>query len=173
MACWRDIPGWETRYEISEYGDVRSKDMVVGAKGGKTAVRKGRVLSPVKKNNGYLAVTLTDGVNRPQIGVHRLVARAFVGECPIGLHVLHGDGNKTNNHFTNLRYGTPAENVADTNRHGRQRRGSQSANAKLDEDAVRHIRESNRDGITLAKMYNVTNAHISSVRSRRTWKHLP
>jgi hypothetical protein len=147
--------------------------MVVGAKGGKTAVRKGRVLSPVKKNNGYLAVTLTDGVNRPQIGVHRLVARAFVGECPIGLHVLHGDGNKTNNHFTNLRYGTPAENVADTNRHGRQRRGSQSANAKLDEDAVRHIRESNRDGITLAKMYNVTNAHISSVRSRRTWKHLP
>jgi hypothetical protein len=173
MAYWRDIPGWETRYEVSEHGDVRSKDMVVGAKGGKTAVRKGRVLSPVKKNNGYLAVTLTDGVNRPQIGVHRLVARAFVGECPIGLHVLHGDGNKTNNHFTNLRYGTPAENVADTKRHGRQRRGSQSANAKLDEDAVRHIRESSRNGITLAKMYGVTNAHISSVRSRRTWKHLP
>jgi len=173
MAYWRDIPGWETRYEVSEHGDVRSKDMVVGAKGGKTAVRKGRVLSPVKKNNGYLAVTLTDGVNRPQIGVHRLVARAFVGECPIGLHVLHGDGNKTNNHFTNLRYGTPAENVADTKRHGRQRRGSQSANAKLDEDAVRHIRESSRNGIILAKMYGVTNAHISSVRSRRTWKHLP
>jgi hypothetical protein len=173
MACWKDIPGWETRYEISEYGDVRSKDMVVGAKGGKTAVRKGRVLSPVKKNNGYLAVTLTDGVNRPQIGVHRLVARAFVGECPIGLHVLHGDGDKTNNHFANLRYGTPAENVADTKRHGRQRRGSQSANAKLDDDAVRHIRESSRNGVALAKMYNVTTAHISSVRSRRTWKHLP
>jgi hypothetical protein len=172
MTCWKDIPGWETRYEISEYGDVRSKDMVVGARGGKTAVRKGRMLSPAKKTNGYLAVTLTDGLNRPQISVHRLVARAFVGECPIGLHVLHGDGNKTNNHFTNLRYGTPAENVADTNRHGRQRRGSQSANAKLDEDAVRHIRESNRDGITLAKMYSVTNAHISSIRSRRTWKHL-
>ena len=173
MACWKDIPGWETRYEISEYGDVRSKDMVVGAKGGKTAVRKGRVLSPVKKNNGYLAVTLTDGVNRPQIGVHRLVARAFVGECPIGLHVLHGDGDKTNNHFANLRYGTPAENVADTERHGRRRRGSQSANAKLDDDAVRHIRESSRNGVELAKMYDVTSAHISAIRSRRTWKHLP
>ena len=31
---WVDIPKWELRYEISEYGDVRSKDMQVNAKGG-------------------------------------------------------------------------------------------------------------------------------------------
>lgn len=172
MVQWKDIPGWGMRYQINEHGSVRSKDMVVGAKGGKTAVRKGRILASVQKTNGYLAVTLTDGTNRPQIGVHRLVARTFIGECPIGLHVLHGDGNKTNNHFKNLRYGTPAENVADTDRHGRQRRGSQSANAKLDDDAVKHIRESNRNGAALALMYGVTPAHISSVRSRRTWKHV-
>lgn len=169
---WLDIPGWETRYEINEYGDVRSKDMVVGAKGGKTAVRKGRVLAPVRKNNGYLAVTLTDGVNRPQIGVHRLVARAFLGECPIGLHVLHGDGNKTNNHYLNLRYGTPAENVEDTRLHGRRKYGAQVANAKLDDDAVRHIRSSNRNGVALAAMYGVTAAHISAVRRGRAWQHV-
>jgi hypothetical protein len=97
---WVDIPQWELRYEISEYGDVRSKDMQVKAKSGAVAIRKGRVLAPVRKNNGYLCVTLTDGVNRPQISIHRLVARAFIGECPIGLHVLHGDGDKANNHFT-------------------------------------------------------------------------
>ena len=169
---WLDIPGWETRYEISENGDVRSKDMVVGAKGGKTAVRKGRVLAPVRKNNGYLAVTLTDGVNRPQISVHRLVARAFLGECPIGLHVLHGDGNKANNHYTNLRYGTPAENIEDTRLHGRRRYGAQVANAKLDDDAVRHIRSSNRNGAALAAMYGVTAAHISAVRRGRAWQHV-
>lgn len=169
---WLDIPGWETRYEISEYGDVRSKDMVVGAKSGKTAVRKGRVLAPVRKNNGYLAVTLTDGINRPQIGVHRLVARAFIGECPIGLHVLHGDGDKTNNHYSNLRYGTPAENVEDTRLHGRRKYGVQVANAKLDDDAVRHIRSSNRNGAALAVMYNVTAAHISAVRRGKAWQHV-
>lgn len=169
---WLDIPGWETRYEISENGDVRSKDMVVGAKGGKTAIRKGRVLAPVRKSNGYLAVTLTDGVNRPQIGVHRLVARAFLGECPIGLHVLHGDGNKTNNHYSNLRYGTPAENVEDTRLHGRRKYGAQIANAKLDDDAVRHIRSSNRNGAALAAMYGVTAAHISAVRRGRAWQHV-
>jgi hypothetical protein len=171
-TIWRDIPGWELRYQINEYGSIRSKDMVVGAKGGKTAIRKGRVLAAARKNNGYLAVTLTDGHNRPQISVHRLVARAFIGECPLGLHVLHADGDKANNHFNNLRYGTPAENVADTNRHGRQRRGSQSANAKLDEDAVRHIRESSHNSVTLAQLYHVTRAHISAVRKNRTWKHI-
>ena len=169
---WLDIPGWETRYEVSENGDVRSKDMVVGAKGGKTAIRKGRVLAPVRKSNGYLAVTLTDGINRPQIGVHRLVARAFLGECPIGLHVLHGDGNKTNNHYSNLRYGTPAENVEDTRLHGRRKYGVQITNAKLDDDAVRHIRSSNRNGAALAAMYGVTAAHISAVRRGRAWQHV-
>jgi hypothetical protein len=169
---WLDIPGWEARYEVSEFGDVQSKDMEVGAKGGKTAVRKGRVLAPVRKNNGYLAVTLTDGINRPQISVHRIVARAFIGECPIGLHVLHGDGDKTNNHYTNLRYGTPAENIEDTRLHGRRRIGAQVANAKLDDDAVRHIRSSNRNGAALAAMYGVTAAHISAVRRRKAWQHV-
>jgi hypothetical protein len=169
---WVDIPGWETRYKISEFGDIRSKDMTVGAKSGKTAVRKGRALAPVRKNNGYFCVTLTDGVNRPQIAVHRLVARAFIGECPIGLHVLHSDGDKANNHYSNLRYGTPADNVADTKRHGRQRFGASHPRAKLDEDAVAHIRSSNRTSTELAKMYQVSKDHVAAIRKRMCWRHV-
>jgi hypothetical protein len=169
---WIDIPGWETRYQISEFGHVRSKDMVVGAKGGGTAIRKGRELAPVRKNNGYLCVTLTDGTNRPQISIHRLVARAFIGECPIGLHVLHCDGNKSNNHYSNLRYGTPADNIADTLRHGRRLMGSSHPMSKLDDDAIAHIRSSNRNGAALAIMYGVSRAHISVIRNRRAWKHV-
>ena len=172
MIFFKDIPGWESRYQISETGIVRSKDMVVGAKNGKTAIRKGRILAQVRKNNGYLCVTLTDGVSRPQISIHRLVARAFIGECPIGLHVLHCDGNKANNHYTNLRYGTPADNSEDTLSHGRRLMGASHPQAKLDDDAIEHIRTSNRDGATLALMYGVSRAHISVIRSRRVWKHV-
>jgi hypothetical protein len=169
---WVDIPGWESRYEISEHGDVRSKDMVVGAKSGATAIRKGRVLAKVRKTNDYLCVTLTDGINRPQIAIHRLVARAFIGEGPIGLHVLHNDGNKSNNHFTNLRYGTPAENIADTKRHGKQKFGSQHPHAKLDEDAVVTILTSTRPAREIAAWFGVTPAHISAVKRRRVWQHV-
>jgi len=168
---WVDIPGWETRYSISEYGHVRSKDMVVGAKSGATATRKGRLLTQVLKNSGYFAVTLTNGVDRPQITIHRLVARAFIGECPIGLHVLHNDGDKLHNHHSNLRYGTPAENVADTAKHGRQRAGAAHPMAKLDEDAVRHIRTSKRNNMFMAALYQVTAAHISAIRRNKAWQH--
>ena len=169
---WVDIPGWENRYQISEYGDVWSRDMVVGAKSGGTAIRKGRCLVKVLKNNGYLCVTLTDGVNRPQIAIHKLVARAFIGECPLGLHVLHSDGDKQNNHYSNLRYGTPAENHEDTERHGHRLKGVTHPNAILDEDAIQIIRVSGRSAKELAAWFNVSSSHIHSIRKRRCWKHI-
>ena len=169
---WVDIPGWEDRYQISEFGDVRSKDMVVRAKGSAAATRKGRTLALVRKTNGYLCVTLTDGKNRPQISVHRLVARAFLGECPLGLHVLHGDGDKTNNHYTNLCYGTPAENVADTARHGRQRRGAAHPMARIDDDAVRVIRASARSAKEVASWFGVSSSHVHAIRKGRVWRHV-
>ena len=172
QVIWVDIPGWGDRYQISADGRIRSKDMLVKAKSGAVAKRKGRELALVRKNNAYLCVTLTDGVNRPQISVHILVARTFLGECPLGLHVLHADGDKTNNHFSNLRYGTPAENIADTKKHGRRRFGVTHPLAKLDDDAVQHIRSSSRSGAALAVMYGVSKAHVSSVRRNRCWKHV-
>ena len=169
---WIDIPGWETRYQISESGLVRSKDMVVNAKGGAKAARKGRLLKPIMKNSGYYCVTLTNGIDRPQISVHRLVARAFIGECPIGLHVLHGDGNRLNNHYTNLRYGTPADNHEDTRLHGRRLIGGAHPRAKLGEKEVRFIRETDESIVALAKKFNISRAHIHSIRKKRSWTHI-
>ena len=173
MTRWLAVPGWAARYEVSEFGSARSKDMTVGAKNGAFAVRKGRNLVQVKKSNGYLCVTLADGIHRPQIAIHRLVARAFIGECPLGLHVLHSDGDKINNHYSNLRYGSAAENVLDTLRHGRRLIGATHPMSKLDDDAVLHIRSSSWGDAVLARVYGVSREHIWGVRARRSWKHIP
>lgn len=169
---WIDIPGWGLRYQINEFGQIRSKDMRVNAKNNSISIRKGRRLIPIKKSNGYLCVTLTDGVNRAQIAIHRLVARAFIGECPMGLHVLHNDGDKNNNHWSNLRYGTPAENHADTKRHGNRILGEKHHSAKLTDQAVRQIRDSGWNTTELSKLYGVSRAHISAIRNRRVWTHI-
>lgn len=50
-------------------------------------------------------------------GIHRLVAHVFIGKCPIGKEVLHSDGDPQNNYWTNLRYGTRKENMADFMKH--------------------------------------------------------
>ncbi len=169
---WREIPDWP-RYEISDTGLIRSRDMIVGAKGGHIAFRKGRELRAAKKTNGYWAVTLTSGGERRQFMVHRLVAEVFHGKPPHpGAHVLHSDGNKNNNAADNLRWGTPADNHADTEKHGRRLKGEMHPYAKLNEAAVRDIRSSKADASKIAYSYNVSRAHIWAIRQRRVWRHV-
>ena len=167
---WRVIPGWD-RYEVSDTGVVRSKDMVVGARGGAQSTRKGRVLSLTQKANGYLAVSLTKENTRMQECVHRLVALAFLGPPPHdGAHVLHYDGSRTNNAADNLRWGTPADNHADTERHGRRRKRETHPRAKLNEDAVCVIRSTKLSAGVLAQMYGISREHVWAVRRGRAWK---
>lgn len=169
---WREAPGWP-RYEVSSTGEVRSRTMEVGAKNGARAIRKGRRLVLANSSNGYQVVTLTDGCRRQQIAVHRLVALAFHGRPPHdGAHVLHSDGDKTNNSSENLRWGTPADNHADTERHGRRLKGERHPHAKLTEAAVRDMRKSASDASMLAAQYGVTREHVWAVRKNRVWSHI-
>jgi hypothetical protein len=168
---WEPIPGWP-RYDINLYGVVKSADMHVRAKNGGLAIRKGRILRQVIKANGYAYVTLTSTNKRAQLTVHSLVARTFIGPRPVGMNVLHTDGDKTNNYWKNLRYATQAENHADTLVHGRRPRGSKHPAAALNEQDVLAIRASKLKGVDLATAYGVTTSHISSIRSRRVWKHI-
>jgi hypothetical protein len=169
---WVDIAGWEFRYQVSEDGRVRSKDMIVNAKGNKSARRKGRELTPVVKSNGYLCVSLSHGGVCVQEGIHRLVARAFIGVCPDGNHVLHSDGDKSNNHVSNLRYGTPADNHLDTLAHGRRLRGAAHPMAKLDEVGVKFIRQQTKATKSLAEKFGVCREHIHAIQNYRCWKHV-
>ena len=50
--------------------------------------------------------------------IHQIVLEAFCGPCPDGMEVLHGNGIRTDNRLSNLRYGTRSENNADSIRHG-------------------------------------------------------
>lgn len=42
--------------------------------------------------------------------IHQIVLEAFCGPCPDGMEVLHGNGIRTDNRLSNLRYGTRSEN---------------------------------------------------------------
>ena len=167
---WAPVQGWG-RYEVSDHGQVRSVDMVVRAKGGASATRKGRALAKVVTAAGYYAVTLTNGKRKVQILIHRLVAQTFIGPPPHqDAHVLHGDGSRTNNYVGNLRWGTPADNHADTLRHGRRLMGENHPQAKLTADCVCYIRSSPAKAGILAEQFGISRAHVWSVRSGRVWK---
>lgn len=83
MEQWRDIPGYEGRYQVSDMGCVRSLGR--WAKCGKNGVGSrwiwGRVLRPGRQPSGHLTVAVGKGNS---IGVHRAVMLAFNGPPPAG-----------------------------------------------------------------------------------------
>ena len=116
MEEWRDIPGYEGRYKVSNMGRVKSLERKVRSVNwstGKEFYRTVRecILKPGPSNSGHLYVVLGHGEQgRP---VHQLVMRAFVGQPPVGMEVRHLNGDPTDNRLENLRYGTRTENIMD------------------------------------------------------------
>jgi hypothetical protein len=108
---------------------------------------------------------------RRQHFVHRLVAAAFIGACPEGHVVAHGDGDRANPRVENLRYATAVENEADKIRHGTQTRGELHPNAVVTEAEVAAIREEYAMGTTqtvLAKRYGTHQTNISLIVREKT-----
>jgi hypothetical protein len=119
---WRAVPGYEGLYEVSDHGRVRSLDRVVITANGKRLPVRGRVLRPSQRPNAGRgtyrnAILSQDGQTR-NFKVHVLVMSAFVGPRPPGMVVCHDNGDGTDNRLANLRYDTPAANMADARRHG-------------------------------------------------------
>jgi hypothetical protein len=119
MERWRDVVGYEGLYQVSDQGKVRSVDRVVSHGRYGAANLKGRILRLMLASRcGHLGLTLYNGGVGQIVKVHRLVAAAWIGPCPVGYEVRHGPNGITNNSVSNLSYGTRSENNYDERRDG-------------------------------------------------------
>jgi hypothetical protein len=105
MEIWKDIEGYEEKYQVSNLGNVKSLERYVNHWQGGVRVIRERILKPINKK-GYLHVDLSEG---KQHKIHRLVAYCFLG--PNSKEVNHIDLDKTNNNVNNLEYVTRSENM--------------------------------------------------------------
>lgn len=108
---WKDIPGYEGWYKVSNFGRVRSLDRYVNGKSSTKQIRKGRILKPCVHSCGYLYLTFSIEKKRKYLFIHRLVYEAFNGPIPEGMQVNHINENKTDNRLENLNLMTPKENI--------------------------------------------------------------
>lgn len=107
---WKDIIGYEGRYQISNKGNVKTlQRSVIGFDGKRHADVNEANLKQQLCGSGYLKV----GLNNPfkQFMIHRLVAIYFVTNPDGKREVNHLDGNKLNNNDWNLKWVTPSENM--------------------------------------------------------------
>lgn len=121
---WKPIKGFESLYEVSNLGRVKSLERKVRTTNNGTDCLKyikERILKPKINRGGYKVVLLYNGGKRKYITIHRLVAMAFISNPNNYPQINHKDENKENNTVENLEwcdskyninYGTRIERIS-------------------------------------------------------------
>ena len=94
---WKNVKGYENKYQVSNFGRVRNKVTH-------------RLLKHGLNKNGYHRVNLYNESGMKSKFVHRLVAQAFIPNPDNKPQVNHIDEDKTNNIVSNLEWMTAKEN---------------------------------------------------------------
>jgi hypothetical protein len=154
----------KTRYEgidVSNLGRVRSWFLNRYLKDSPQ-----KFLNPTKGNHGYLQI---GSRKHGPILVHRLVVETFKGIKT--LHVLHKNNDKTDNRLSNLRYGTPKQNMQDKKAHGTYWIGHKLKRAKLNKRKVLALRaeEGSMSKRALSRKYGISLDTCLKCLDRRTW----
>lgn len=164
---WRDVPGYEGYYQVSNTGLIRSRN-------------KKPCFEVLKSLSGgrYLRIFLCKEGKTSQRSIHSLVMLAFVGERPVGMEINHKNGVRHDNRLGNLEYCTRQENMLHTHRvlgSPNRARGERIQQSKLTEGNVIEIRKLYTRGMTsnvLAEMFKVCVSNIRCIIRRDTWGHV-
>lgn len=108
---WKDIPGYEGLYQVSNLGRVKSLPRTILYKDGRSRKILAHIMKPQGNGNGYLKLTLCNQNHyQKQCYIHRLVAEAFLPNPTNKPAINHKDENKANNEVSNLEWCTIAYN---------------------------------------------------------------
>lgn len=106
---WKPVAGFETLYQVSNLGRVKSLDRFVTQEGNKgtrfTRKYAGKILVKTKDKHGYESVCIAyDNGKKITRNVHRLVAEAFIPNPKNYPQINHKDENPSNNAVSNLEW---------------------------------------------------------------------
>lgn len=171
---WLEIKDWKG-YQVSNFGQVRSYK--------KTGISndlyiKPKILKLYISIWGYPEVRLSNIKKTKKFRVHRIVAENFILNNSLKKEVNHKDGNKLNNHFSNLEWVSRSENMVHLFRVSKSPTmwGEKNGHSKLTEIEVIDIKKLWKTGgylqKELAEIYGVNRTTISAIVNNYNWKNL-
>ncbi len=159
---WRDVPGLNGIYRVSNLGGAMST----------TIYAEGRLLKPTIGGHGYPVINVSSArTGISNMPLHTMVAFAFIGPRPDGMHINHKNGIKTDASVSNLEYATPSSNIQHGYDTGLIPRGENHYSSKVTEAEVVEIRNSDEPGPVVATKYGIKASNVHEIRLGHTWKH--
>lgn len=167
LIRWVYINGYKTKYMVTINGEVIS-------------IRKDtkKILKPCIDKDGYHHVMIyLDGIayNR---SVHRLVALAFIDNPDGKPEVNHKDGNKNNNHASNLEWTTTKENIGHAWDTGlsNAKIGTEHPESIYSDKQIKKVckmLENNKYSMKeISEKTKVSYTVVKQIKNRVLWKHI-
>lgn len=108
---WKDVVGWENSYEVSNLGRIRTKERIATNKRGFTSAIRTKLKVAYIDGDGYQRISLYEDGRTQLLGVHRVVASAFIPNPDGFPQVNHKNGDKADNRVENLEWVTNTQNI--------------------------------------------------------------
>lgn len=174
----KDVKGYEGLYAVSEDGRIWSYPKKYICKRGAVRCQHNGMWMTIKGNRRYLKVKLYKNGKEKHHSIHRLVAEAHIPNLENKPMVNHLDGDRKNNHISNLEWATYSEDQIHAYKIGLQKPqcGEKHGRSKLKNNDVIFIRNLHKTGYhtnrELAGFFNVSDSHISDIVNRKLWRHI-
>lgn len=176
---WKKVVGFESLYEVSNLGNVRTVSRISKATEGRYKGQEVglKLFKPtIAQNTGYLKITLTKNRIQTTPLVHRLVAEAFLEKITGKDEVNHKNGNKLDNSVSNLEWVSRKENIQHAVKNGFRAdvNGTKNPMSILTNEMVKEIFLDN-SGLKwkdLGKKYGVSYMAVYDIMTGRRWSWL-
>lgn len=174
---WIKITSTQNRYEVSNFGRIRSFYNTKGNLRNEPKILKPWQTGRKYKNGlrGSLSLKLTTDNGLKRFKVHHLVLEAFIGKAPRGYEAAHLDGNILNNKIDNLMWVTHIENERHKLKHNTLLRGENHCRSKITKQDVIKIRNLYNIGYSqseISKLFPITRRYVGRIVNKECWKHV-
>ena len=169
---WKDIPGYESSYQVSDMGRIYSFPK------GNAMNHAGKFMKPNINHKGYNYVILRKNGKQKMFFIHRLVGNAFIPNPENLPEINHRFGNKDDNRASELEWNTHDQNMKHASKTGLMKgpQGMKCRSAKLTDQQVLEIRKKYIKGLItyqqLADEYKISTPIITNIINRKIWTHI-
>ncbi len=167
---WKEIPFADKKYEVSNYGRVKSYCY---------NKNDGKILKP-GLTKGFHTVTFKTNGKKKTFLVHKLVAIVFVPkENENQTIAIHLDWNKRNNYYKNLKWVTKDEaykrimpRLQEINK---IKNKGLIRNSKLKAEDVKVLKNMLEKGVrqnVIAKLFSISEMQVTRIKRGENWAHI-